>query len=455
MDKRRWNTGLKLALATLFLLAPGWQSNFQPAPNYVTPAMVAAAGGDLFAATNTLAATLANGATIDWTQLGTGIFTTTTQLTALNQSGKVMTLRWPRGITVTVNTSFATPTDSPASCALPIGGNSGAGSSIIVEGANNLAAIIKAGPSAKLWDIVCNGDFTGAQESLRIDGLTIQNDPSATVMGSLLHLQGVFVGTRISNVQTDLCYANCLEVDAGAGPTNFITSDLVFDNDNFQDNSPTGDYPGCVVTINTISNSQQVANIAFFGGAIQFNGLHNPLLCLEGHGSVQLQGITFYNVDNELKAATPGTYWSDVTPIQVTDASNLFWSYLRLFGNINSTYQQNAIEISQSGSGRTYNILIQALTAFNSSGWTCLIKNSTEGSGGTCETGFSTGSGDLTLPAYNTGGGIVPILRTTNYAPPSGANCGNIANGSIWTDATGTTLVTTRFTCVNGAWVGG
>jgi hypothetical protein len=409
------------------------------APNgraYVVPAQITGGVTDAVAAIMAAVATLpSTGGTVDATGLGSATYTVTTRLALDNPTKPVKLLIGDAKFLI--NTSFATPTDSPASCAISVGN----GSSIIATGQNGVNNFL-VGPSAKVWDVVCNGSFSGNNyvQSMRLDGVNIQGNSSATVMGSLLHMQGLFVGTRVANSGTSLCYANCVEIDAGTSTT--FSSDLVFDNDNFTDGATTGTYPGAVLTINALTNAGGLANIVFLGGGIQNNGPHNPLIVVNGQGGSQLQGLTFYNVDFTLSPAATSGYWSNVDPIQLADASNVLFNYLRVFGNINSTYQTHTIDISQTLSNNDYGIGIQNMIAYSASGWTCLVNNTINGD---CETGFSTGHGDLAL-SYQYGGIVTPQITQSNTAPPG--TTGVCVQGSLWTNSLGTTAANTVYQCI-------
>lgn len=428
--------------------ATTWTPTGQVAIGIVTPSMITG-GLDAFQVINAVGATLPTGSILDITALGSANYTVATQLTALNQSSKSITLVKTPGTIFTVNTSFATPTDSPASAAIPIG----QGSAILdLGGQSSGTPDFVLGPSAKVWDFFSNGNFGGTQESLKIDGVNIAGNASATVSGAMLHLQGLFLGTRISNSSTWVCNAQCLEVDAGNGSPGSGSSDIVFDDDDFQDGSTSGTYPGSVVKIDAVSSAGGIGNIIFQGGAIQFNGPHNQLLIINGRGGAETGPVEFFGTDLETAAAVTSGANPNVDPVQLTDAPQVRFSTFRLTGVTNSTYQQNAIDISQTIGNNSFGVHVEHMEVLSAASFACLINNTVEG---TCETGNATGHGDLTIPPYYFGGAVNPEIRQTNTTPPTGANCGGVANGSIWTNSAGTTLVTTRYTCVNGSWIGG
>lgn len=401
---------------------------------------------DAFAAFNACRAQFPGSAgVIDALSLGPNSYTVTTRLTALLSGTVVLVL--PQGISFTVNTAFSgTLTSSPANCAIPIGGNVGGGSAIIVEGNNNLNSNIYVGSSARIWDLVCSGSFNGDQESLRIDGLSLTGNPAASMSGALLHLQGLFVGTRVSNTQTYQCNGQCVELDAGNGVSSFGSSDLIFDGDNFQDGTASGTYPGSVLKIDALSSSGGIGNIFFFGGAIQYNGPHNPLIVINGRGGPQTSTIEFSGVDFETSAAQTSEANPNVDPIQLTDVQQVTFSNLHVTGATNSTYQQNLVDISQTISNNAYGIHINQLQVASAFGYACLINNTVEG---TCEAGFSSGHGELTLPPYYFGGGFNPQTRQSSYLPTYAC-----ANGSTHTYSGGTTGGNDNlYICSQGTWV--
>lgn len=431
--------GASLASYNAIGLAPSGKA-------YVVPSQITGGITDAFAAINAAAATLpAAGGLIDATGLGTGTFTVTTPLTALNTPTKPVTLLLSPGTTFLINTSFATPTNTPASCAVPVGGTGAAGSAIIVPGYNSFAGNFLLGTSARVWDVVCNGDFTGSQETLRLDGVVVQGNSSATVMGALMHLAGVFVPTRIANSGTYQCFAQCLRLDAGTTGTGGPSfGDVIFDNDHFSDTYGVGgSYPGSVVVMDALNAQGGFGNVNFYGGMIEGNGPHNALLVINGRGSVQVSSIGFFGTTFQTAPATPNGFNANVDPIQLIDVSQVLMTNLRVAGNISAS-QSNLVDISATTSNVSYGINLNQIEAFTGF-FTCLVHNSIDG---TCETGFPTGLGDTTMPYY-TYGQVFPIMRQTNTTPPGGT----CINGSIWTNSSGTDTTNTVYQCVGGVYV--
>jgi hypothetical protein len=406
-----------------------------PGKAWVYPAQITGAITDAFAAINAAGLTLpSTGGVIDATGLGSATYTVTTPLTALNNSNQAVMLLLNPQTTFIINVNFATPTDSPASCAVPIGpvGGPYGTSSIVVPGHNRLGGNnFQLGSSAKVWDVVCNASFTGSQESVLIDGVGLQGNPAATMSGALMHLAGVSGPTLVANSGTQNCYGQCLEVDAGNGVYSYGSGNMLFYNDTFGD-FYVGPliYPGSVVKFDALAPQGAMGNVLFIGGLINDNGPHNPLFVINGRGSDQMAVFSFQNVYFETAMATPSSYWTNVDPIQFTDASQVVFDSLKV-GGLHGSSQPHLIDISNSGSvPNTYGIQIGQLST--GSGYTSLIHNTIDG---TDEVGFTRFDGDVILPQYYFGG-VVPAIRLTNAAPASGSCTSNYL-GSIWTNSTG------------------
>jgi len=414
------------------------------APNgtaYVTLGQVTS-GNDAIKAINAAWSQLpSTGGRIDATGLGTGQFAVTTQLTALNHVGSAVQLILAPGTQFLVNTNFGSPVNSPSSCAVPVG----EGSSILVEGYNSIIPNFLVGPSANVWDVVCNGSFTGSQQSMRLDGVSIEGNASANVQGALLHLQGLYVQTRISNSGTQLCYAQCVELDAGNGSVNYALGPVLLDNDTFWDGATSGTYPGSVIRIDALSSAGGLGAITFLGGTIQFNGPHNPLIVINGRGGGQTDLIDFIGTHLTTAAASTSIYNSNVDPVQLIDVAQVHSTGQHVTGATNSTYQPNLVDISNTTSNVSYAITFDSLEVATSVNFTCLIHNNVEGS---CESGFINGVGNTVIPPYSYGQ-FLPQIRQSNIAPPSGT----CVNGSIWTNSTGTTSSNTTYRCIAGSYV--
>lgn len=402
-------------------------------PGTVTTAMLS--GVDLFQAMNTLAATLPGGM-LDTTQLACGTYTVTHQLTALNLTGKKFVWQKLGCQKIIDNTVFSSSTTAdPAYCGIPIGGD-GAGGNAIVEVGNNTSNTgdIQAGPSFVGYDLMCNGKWDGSQESAIISGVNLQGNSSATIGGSLMHVSHLFSGTIIEKSSTYLCYANCLTVNN--------SGNVLFQGNQWEDGATTGSYPGAVVNIDSVSSSLGNGPLLFEGDSIQHQGPHNPLIVVNGHGGLQSGAIQFYDSYFEFSAATASTANPDVTPIQVIDSFEVGFHNARIQGltnNGSTTDQQYAIEITGTGSTRqSFDIEVDEMSTLGSMGFTCLVKNTIDGS---CHPGFTnglTGSAQiLALPNYLYGQ-IIPTDTLTNIAAPGGW-CNTYTLGSTWTNSTAST----------------
>jgi hypothetical protein len=402
-------------------------------PGTVTSAMLTSV--DLFQAMNTLAATLPGGM-LDTTQLACGTYTVTHQLTALNLTGKKFVWLKAGCQKIIDNTVFSSSTTAdPAYCGIPVGGD-GAGGDAIVEIGNNTSNTgdIQAGPSFVGYDLMCNGKWDGSQESAIISGVNLQGNSSATIGGSLLHLSHVFSGTIVEKSSTYLCYANCLTVNN--------SGNILFQNNQWEDGAATGSYGGAVVNIDSVSSSLGNGPLLFMGDSIQHQGPHNPLIVVNGHGGLQSGAIQFYDPYLEMSAATASSANPDVSPIQIIDSFEVGFHNMRTQGltnNGSTTDQQYAIEITSTGSFKdSFDIEVDEMSALGSMGFTCLVKNTIDGS---CHPGFTnglTGSAQiLALPNYLYGQ-IIPTDTLTNVAAPSGW-CNTYTLGSTWTNSTATT----------------
>ena len=107
------------------------------------------------------------------------------------------------------------------------------------------------------------------------------------------------------------------------------TTDLMFIDGNYADTGRTGDYPGCIIDINTLNTEGaggQAGLISFYGGAIEDQGPHNPMLCINsGAFDTYFDG----SVDWEMASAKAGNNWVNVDPVQINNAPNI------QFGNMN------------------------------------------------------------------------------------------------------------------------
>jgi len=335
-------------------------------------------GVDAWAQINTCANMLPNGGFEDARGFGATTQTVTTKLTALATPTRPITLELNPRTTFISNVAFSAGSIASA-VASGVSGSAGAcmvpianGSAIITPGFNEGQYSFQLGPSAATYDFVCNANMDGTQESMRIDGLSLIGNASATMSGSLLHMRNLFVQTLIENVNTYHAYGNVLTVDTG--------SDLLFLNDDFLDASPGGGYPGAVVTLNCPTR------VTFQDGGIQFNGINNPLIVMNSTvgtatcnplngGSYQPTAVHFYNVDFEISAATVGSFSgapTNVDPIQIWDPDDVWIDGLTLFG-LKGAGQNHVVDVFSKGAGGVIHgpLTIDNMTAINSE-WTGL-----------------------------------------------------------------------------------
>lgn len=382
-----------------------------------------------------------HGGIIDARGLGAGTYHVTGQITALNNVSQAITLILNPQTQFIIDTQFSTLTNSPSSCAIPVGpsGTAPAGqfygaSAIIVPGANRLGfQQFFLGDNARVWDVVCSGSFSGTQESLMLDGVSIRGNPTAQMSGALLHLQGIYGPTLVSNSSTQECFGQCLEVDSANNSIGITSAgSIMFLNDIWSDYY-TGQsvYPGSVVKLDTITSAGGLGAIAFVGGIIQGNGPHNPLLVLNGRGGSQLSAISFQNTYLETQLATTSIYNSNVDPVQFIDANQITWDVLKLGGNHGGN-QTHVVDISSTGNSNVYSISFGSLVG-PTTGYTSIIHNTVDG---TDETGFNV-DGAFLVPNY-TFGGVGPSVRLTNVTPPGGA-CTSQTLGTLWSDSTSQT----------------
>jgi hypothetical protein len=333
-------------------------------------------GSDVFATLNNCATLIPNGGTIDARSLGASNNTVATPLTALATASRPILLWLDPATKFTINTVFSGGSISAGTaCDVPVG----QGSAIFVPKFNSpIQGNFILGPSGQTFDVICNADQSGAQESFVLDGVGVVGNYQATMKGSLIHLKNIFVPTVVENSGTYLPYGNGLTVEGG--------SDNVFLNDSFSDAStfgphPSQNYVGTVVTLTCTDHA------TFIGGAIQDNGPHNALLVVQGFSSTACAAGSndisthLYGVDKEIAPATIGNFTghaTDVTPIQVTDPTDFLDDSVTVFGNPGAG-QNILIEILSSGAnGQIHGpVELDNIAVYDTAHWTGLplVKN--------------------------------------------------------------------------------
>lgn len=299
-------------------------------------------GVDAWAKINTCATMIPSGGVEDARGFGAGQQVVTTAMTALQQPTRPITLELNPATVFLSNVVFSAGSiAAKTACMIPIG----QGSAIETPGLNQ-ALNIRLGPLAQTYDVVCNAVQDGTQESFRIDGLGIWGNASATMAGSLIHVKNVFAGTQIKDIYTYQPFGTALTDEGG--------SDHFYVDDNFSDSSTTGGYAGSVV--NMICPN----NVTFQNGAIQFNGINNPLVTISGYSptgpsqcpiGTSATGVHFYNVDYEIQPATVGSFAgaaTNVDPFQITDGEDILIDKLILYGT-KGAGQNHIVDLLSSG----------------------------------------------------------------------------------------------------------
>lgn len=349
----------------------------------------------------------------------------TTQLTALSNAAQPISLWLNPATTFVFNNNAGT---ASTACLVPINN----GSSIVNTGFVPFTHTynFQLGPSAVTYDFVCNAKQDGTQEGFRLDGLTLDGNSSATMAGSLLHLKNIFVGTRISNLATYHPFGNAVTIDNGG--------DIIFDNIALNDSATSGGYPGNVLTLNCPNH------VSFYGGAIQNNGIFNPLIVMNsnnslaggcnpsGGGGYQPVGVKFYNVDVEIVPATIGSFTghaTNVDPIQIYDPTDVKFDGLFVYGN-RGTGQIHVIDIYSTNAGAHGPIEIHNMNALYPQ-WgvsDVLINNTISGvptSLAAVHGTFNSGA-QIGIGTYRWEGGLTSNFNVTDYVDNE-----NIANATL------------------------
>ena len=324
-------------------------------------------GSDAFAKINTCAALLPSGGVEDARGFGATIQTVTTKMTALATPTRPITLELNPATRYELNIAFSAGAIASSAASQTSGANGACmvpisnGSAVETQGFNSLGGtyLFQLGPSAATYDVVCNGQQDGTQESFKINGLSIEGNAAATMTGSLLHVVKTYVPTSIINTSTYYPFGNGLTITGGNG--------ILLENDNFMDGYPYAGgsgavYPGAVVTLACSSN------LSFIGGSIEDNGLHNPLFVVEncvtnGDGSQGVpttgqgynsSGIHLKGTYIEIEPATVGTFSgapTNVDPFILIDPVDFKAEGMgEIFGNGGPPAQQHMFDIENLGS---------------------------------------------------------------------------------------------------------
>ena len=347
-------------------------------------------GTDAFAKIDTCAALIPNGGVEDARGFGaTTQQVATVRLTALATPTRPITLEFNPATVFQLNGAFsagaiasseATQTSGAnGACMVPIGN----GSAIETPGFNSLGGVysLKLGPSAATYDVVCNAAQDGTQETLKIDGLSIEGNQTATMTGSLIHLVKVYTPTSLSNISTYYPFGNSATFTY-VGPL-FLSNVNFMDGYPYAGGTPGTQYPGAVLTLACVTN----VNVQ--GGNIQDNGLYNPALVIENCTSggipttgagYQSQGVHFYGTYFELEPATVGSFSgapTNVDPIQMYDPVDVSFTGLHVNGNAGPPDQQNLIDIMSNNPTDTIRGPVDVEGLWTGSQWAgkCLVNN--------------------------------------------------------------------------------
>jgi hypothetical protein len=178
------------------------------------------------------------------------------------------------------------------------------------------------------YPLVSAASGAGTQQSFSLDGLSLRGSLTNTnPIGHLLDVQGVFIPTTFRNITTYYCPGGCVRVHPGT--TQSIATDILFDNLQANDESNI-DHPGCIVDIDAMDQTlagSGVANITFHAGAIQYPK-YTPMVCIDGNGlfathSIRFTGVTDLEIGDPSGGVHAGVNYKDVSPIQITDASDI------------------------------------------------------------------------------------------------------------------------------------
>ena len=230
--------------------------------------------------------------------------------------------------------------------------------------------------TANIKAVFANGARDGTQEFFALEGPYIRSESGATISEALISLSGIFVNSYIRNVSTFNCYApSSLYVTSPVSASINITSDVVFDNNNFD---CTNHSTGPVVYIFRPSGVSAIGLLVFRGGGIQHAGNGQPLLKIDGNGgdSSVGHGISFISIDKNVQFETAGDGGAS-NAIQIIDAAHVEIDGLSVTGPAPAG-TSNMVSISETVSGLTNNIEIRH-AARGPIAWTHIVSNSIDG----------------------------------------------------------------------------
>ena len=286
-------------------------------------------------------------------------------------------------------------------CAIPISN----GSSVIAAGAGGNGSnggTFQIDGTAHISSVFCNSPQDGTTEWFWLEGVTIRGNSGATITQGLISLSGIFTNSGIRNVYTELCYApSALYLTAPSGGTINVTSDIVFDNDNFD---CTGQSTGPVVNIATPSASA-LGNVAFRSSPIQHAGPNQKLLQITGTGGSGTSQCANIHFSDEGFETYPNGGGSS-TPVTIADCADVILDNVTISGTV-PVGSNSFFTLSETQSGNLSNFRIRnvhMLTGSGSAQWTHVVNNTID---------HTTHNGTV----YIQGGGVQELGEYTFRSP--------------------------------------
>lgn len=214
--------------------------------------------------------------------------------------------------------------------------------------------------TASVNSIVANANRTGTQEILYIKGIVVSSLAGAAIASAAIDIQGVFTNTVLQDIFTfDLPTCVLRLRPATANSKNM--SDILILNCNLAG----GHVATCVPLKIQSAAASSIANILMLGGAVQFQGVGQNLILIDGAGEpLGVVNVRFSGVDFETGSQAPA-----VDSIKVVDAQGVIFEDLLASGSTNT----NLITFSQTAPGLTHDC--QVNNVFNAQGWTNTIND--------------------------------------------------------------------------------
>lgn len=242
--------------------------------------------------------------------------------------------------------------NNPGSDAISVGDGCaivGKGGPTNFLGSNDPSSIV-VDAAARVANVIAPLSKTGSQNGMTLEKFILTSTSGADITSAGILVQGVFQNSWFRDIYTNNGFSASpfamLLVLPGLGPTGFVTSDIIFDNCNFDGTGKANCTP---VSIQGVAASA-ISGITFLKGGIQHAGAGLPLLNINGNAvSGGIATLNFYGVHFETVAG------GGASSILVADARGVIFDGCNLSG----TAFTNAFLISQSGAGLTRNIQIR------------------------------------------------------------------------------------------------